>query len=260
VKITQDHTERKILEDELNLKNEALKKINNELEGAKERIDKDLDAFVYTASHDLKAPVANMEGLLNAFTSHACYQDKKSRPLFDMLSICVNRLKQTIGELTEISRIQKSIEEDVEEITIIELLEEVTSSLKDLIEESRTQIAIDIEPSSVIRFSKRNLKNIIYNLLNNAIKYHSPQRIPKILVRGEMIDGYYMLTVEDNGLGIKKEHLEKVFLMFKRFHSHVPGTGIGLYMVKRILENAKGKIVLESELGEGSTFKIFLKA
>jgi signal transduction histidine kinase len=74
------------------------------------------------------------------------------------------------------------------------------------------------------------------------------------------MDGYYVLTVKDNGLGIKKEHLDKVFLMFKRFHSHVQGTGIGLYMVKRIIENAKGKIVLESELGEGSTFKIFLKA
>jgi signal transduction histidine kinase len=75
-----------------------------------------------------------------------------------------------------------------------------------------------------------------------------------------MTDGYYMLMVQDNGLGFKKEHLEKVFSMFKRFHSHVEGTGIGLYMVKRIVDNANGKIVLESEPGKGSTFKIFLKA
>jgi PAS domain S-box-containing protein len=260
VKITQDHTERKKLEDELNMKNEALERINNELEAAKERTDKDLDGFVYTASHDLKAPIANMEGLLNAFTAQECYQDKKSRPLFDMLIICINRLKQTIGELTEISRIQKSIEDDVEQIAIIELLEEVKASLAELIEETGAQVDIDVDRSSVIKFSRRNLKNIIYNLLNNALKYHSPQRSPTILVRGEVMDGYYVLMVKDNGLGIKKEHLDKVFLMFKRFHSHVQGTGIGLYMVKRIIENAKGKIVLESELGEGSTFKIFLKA
>lgn len=260
VKITQDHSERKKLEDELKIKNETLRKINIELEGAKERINKDLDGFVYTASHDLKAPIAYMEGLLNAFTVHECYQDKKSRPLFDMLFVCVNKLKKTIGELTEISKIQKSIEEDISEIAIIEILQEVKYSLAESFEESKAEIDIEIDSSSVIRFSKRNLRNIIYNLLNNAIKYHSPERNPKILVRGEMTDGYYVLMVQDNGLGFKKEHLEKVFSMFKRFHSHVEGTGIGLYMVKRIVDNADGKIVLESEPEKGSTFKIFLKA
>ena len=259
VKITQDHSERKRLEDDLISKNETLMNINLELEQANAVINNDLDGFVYTASHELRAPISNMEGILNALIPHQCFKDDSSKQLFGMMVESVDRLKLTIKELTEISKTQKLIEEDVHDVAIKEIFEEVKLSLTDLIKQYYAEIDTEIDNTTVINFSQRNLKRLLFNLLNNALKYHSPERIPKIFVRGEIVDGYYVLMIKDNGLGIKKEHLEKIFLMFKRFHNHLEGAGIGLYMVKKIIEKSGGKIELVSEVDRGSTFKIYFK-
>ncbi|CAN5406460.1 hypothetical protein BH23BAC1_BH23BAC1_29660 [soil metagenome] len=260
VKITQDHSEKKRFEDELNKKKEDLEKTIVELEETKEKIDKDLDGFVYMASHDLRSPISNMEGLLNVLVNHDCYKDKTARPLFDMLEKSVGKLKKTIRELSEISKIQASVQDDVQDIALTELIEEVTFSINDLISDSKATIEVDIASCPVIRFSTKNLRSIIYNLLSNAIKYCSPERKPEILIKTAKTDGYYVLIVKDNGLGIIREKQDKIFSMFRRFHDHVQGTGIGLYMVKRIVDNAAGKIEVESEPGKGSTFKIYLKS
>jgi signal transduction histidine kinase len=103
------------------------------------------------------------------------------------------------------------------------------------------------------------LKSVLYNLLSNAIKYRSPERQLRIRVACQTLGDYHVLTVEDNGLGVSLNQVEKMFTLFKRFHTHVPGTGIGLHIVKKMVENAGGRIEVESQPDAGSTFRVYFK-
>jgi len=257
-KITQDQSEKKKFQDELQKKNADLQNIKCELEKSGEITNQDLNEFIYTASHNLRNPISNMEGLLSAIAENACYKDKELVPLFSLMEESLDKLKKTILELTEINKIQKSIPDDVQDVSLKDLIEEVKSSIRSLIVSSKAKIELDITTCPVIRFSIKNLRSIFYNLLSNSIKYGSPARTPEILIRTTALNGHYIIIVKDNGLGIKKENQEKVFTMFKRFNDNVEGTGIGLYIVKRIVDNAGGKIEIESTLGEGTTFKVIL--
>src|SRR5690606_15866152 len=101
---------------------------------------------------------------------------------------------------------------------------------------------------------------IVYNLLNNAIKYQKPGKAPVISIRTEKSGDYILLTVRDNGLGIAEDKKYSIFERYTRLHSEVPGTGVGLFIVKGMVEQMGGEIQLESTLGEGSTFKVYFKA
>lgn len=103
------------------------------------------------------------------------------------------------------------------------------------------------------------MRSIVYNLLSNSLKYRSPERTLELSISTESTPEYVILKVEDNGLGMKKNDHAKIFYMFKRLHDHVEGTGIGLYIVKRIVENAGGKIEVESEEGKGTTFQVYFR-
>lgn len=139
-----------------------------------------------------------------------------------------------------------------------ELIDEFKIHNEELIEKTNANIYTKLmEPE--IRFSRKNMRSVLHNLLSNAIKYRTPDKSPEILVKTEKKDEYVILSVKDNGLGIKHEHIDKIFMMFKRMYDHVEGTGVGLYIVKRIIDNADGKIEVESEPGKGSTFRIFIK-
>jgi signal transduction histidine kinase len=96
-------------------------------------------------------------------------------------------------------------------------------------------------------------------LLSNAIKYHAPERQSQVWVRSYETADYQVLAVQDNGLGMNLSRDNKLFTMFNRLHDHVEGSGIGLYMVKKIIENAGGKIEVQSKVGEGSVFEVFFR-
>jgi len=263
---------------DLKLAEESLRQVNSELESrvnerTKEvldekveidkrnqelsRINNDLDNFIYTASHDLKAPIINIEGLINIVKSTEAYSNSDTKEVIDMMVRSVERFKKTISELTEITKVQKSFESNAEWVDLLPLVNEVSEGLKPLVEETDAVIHKEFDPTSKIWFSRKNLRSILYNLLSNAIKYQSKQPIPEIKIYTESESNYLVLNVEDNGLGISSHHIHKIFTMFKRLHDHVEGTGVGLYIVKRIVENAGGKIQVESELGRGTTFKIY---
>jgi PAS domain S-box-containing protein len=246
-KVTHDLTKRKELEEDLTLKNEQLKKINT-----------DLDNFIYTASHDLKAPIANIEGLLNTLR-HDLPAEKYNK-IVELAKISVQRLKGTIKDLTDITKIQKNIEEErFEEIDIEDLVKEVTESIQHDLGVKCPNLKFDLNVMR-FRFSKVNLKSIIYNLVSNAIKYRSEERKCEILIRTTQCDPFIKITVADNGIGLPENYQAKLFKMFKRMHSHVEGTGIGLYIVKRIVENTGGKIEVESTPNQGTAFHVFLQS
>ena len=242
-----DVTEQKVVQQELRKKNEELTRINA-----------DLDSFIYTASHDLKAPVSNIEGLVFALAESikAKAEPEELQLLLELINKSIKRFQLTIKDLTEISKIQKDVQDDWQRIDISELLRTARADIDYMIKESRAVIRTELA-SKHIRFSVANMRSIFHNLLSNAIKYRDPQRKPEVLVRTEQNDGYMVLSVADNGLGINPAYLPKLFTMFKRFHDHVEGTGIGLYIVKRIMENAGGKIEVQSEPDKGTTFKLY---
>ncbi len=98
----------------------------------------------------------------------------------------------------------------------------------------------------------------LVNLLSNAIKYH-PERVPLIRIACQLQGAYQVVSVEDNGLGMDMRQEEKIFALFKRLHTHVEGTGIGLYIVKKMVESAGGKVEVESQLNVGSTFSVYFR-
>ena len=176
-----------------------------------------------------------------------------------LIADSVQRFKRTIDHLTEITKLQKENNSDARLINIAEVIADVQLDLTPAIDAAQAQIKVDINSCLTISFSQKNLRSIIYNLLSNAIKYRSPQRTPVVQVHCYETEDYQVLSVQDNGLGMDLSEEYKIFAMFQRLHDHVEGTGIGLYMVKKIVENAGGKIEVESKVGVGSVFRIFFR-
>jgi signal transduction histidine kinase len=178
-----------------------------------------------------------------------------------MINDSVERFKRTIAHLTEVSKLQKEAHQAVAPVRVAKVIEEVMLDLSPLIEAADARIELAVSDCPTIEFSEKNLRSIVYNLLSNAIKYRSPDRAPLIHVSCHTEPDYYVLAVADNGLGLDltEGKREKLFAMFKRLHNHVEGSGIGLYMVKKIIDNAGGKIEVESTLGVGSVFRVYFK-
>jgi PAS domain S-box-containing protein len=225
------------------------------------RTNVDLDNFIYTASHDLKAPISNIEGLLyllqEELPAAATQQEVVGSTLRRMLD-SVERFKRTIDHLTEVSKLQKEHTPTAAPVNLAAVVEDVRQDLVPLVEAAAAKLMVDVAALPPIQFSEKNLRSIVYNLLSNAVKYRSPARPPRVDVRGHVRAGHTVLEVHDNGLGIAEHQLPKLFTMFQRFHDHVEGTGIGLYMVKRMVENAGGRIEVHSQLGAGTTFFVYL--
>lgn len=275
----QDITERKEIEEQLKQKNrelneakQALIEVNEDLEQKVQertaalsvtneqllKINSDLDNFVYAASHDLKAPIANIEGLVNTLTGILPDPDEEVIMVIGMINQSISRFRSTIGDLAEITKIQKNIEEEIEEVNIRDLTNEIQVDLQKEISESNADVLLDTEIENIC-FTRKNLRSILYNLISNAIKYRSPERSPRVEVKTRNSDKFLLLEVHDNGLGFEQDQAEKIFSMFKRLHNHVEGSGIGLYLVNRIVENSEGRIEVESKKGVGSSFIIYLK-
>jgi signal transduction histidine kinase len=251
--------------DELRAANEQIESTNEELRVANQRLMRtnvDLDNFIYTASHDLKAPIGNIEGLMHTLVRNLSKESKQSERVQEITGFIlwsVERFKKTIASLTEVVKLQKENSLEAVWVNLSGTIEDVLLDLDPLIRSSQAQLTIDVKACPVLRFSEKNLRSVVYNLLSNALKYHSPEQVPRIHISCQNTSDHHVLTVSDNGLGMEPRQLSQLFTMFKRFHDHVEGSGIGLYMVKKMVENASGMIEVESQPGEGTTFRIYFK-
>lgn len=222
------------------------------------RINEELDNFVYTASHDLKAPISNLEGLLTLTYQRSSGQVPENiMPLFDMMKKQTGKLKDTIHDLSDVGRIQKEAAEDFEVVDVVAVYEEFLVTHQELIAKTGTEIRPDFQQTQLF-FSVRLLRSLIHNLLDNSLKYRASDKKPFINIRTFQEKGYFVLTVEDNGIGVESEHIPRLFNMFTRFNRDQEGTGIGLYMVKRIAEKYQGRVEIESRTGEGTLVKVYL--
>lgn len=247
VKIIHDLNKEKILEEQLREKNRE-----------QEKIILDHDVFVYTASHDLRSPLNNLDALVQ--NVEESYNDPEViTELIPLLNDSILRLRNKINEL---SIIGKRREEENSKPTVFfqTVYNEVLKDLELEIATSGAELTSDFSRLPGIKYSKKNVRSLLQNLVSNALKYRYPDRKPIIYVHTEPLeDGTVLLTVEDNGLGIKEDEKERIFEMYTRFHTHVEGTGVGLGIVKKIVYNDGGKIEVESQPGLGSVFRIYLK-
>ena len=270
--VCQDISERKLAQEQLKqltkklaIANEEIQANNRSLEASNKhlsQVNEDLDNFVYTASHDLKAPILNIDGLMKLLTAklkQKGWQDSSIQGITEMIKTSVNRFQETIKDLTEVAKVQKHFNSENERINLGSIFRDIQLDLREQIRESGAIVETHLDNCQEILFPKKNLKSVVYNLLSNAIKYRDPERTPHIVVSCKEDADYWILSVKDNGLGMNLSDMSKVFGMFNRLHKHVDGTGIGLYIVKKIVENAGGKIEVESNVGEGSTFFVYFK-
>ena len=224
------------------------------------RANIDLDNFIYTASHDLKVPISNIEGLLHALLLELPPETVYSEPVQPLLSLMqdsINRFQRTIEQLTDVSKLQKEYGHATEAVDLAAVVHAVHLDLAPLLQSAGAQLEVDVSAVPTVSFSEKNLRSVIYNLLSNAVKYCAPNRVPHVRLHARPEGEFVVLEVQDNGLGLDAASQQKLFGMFQRFHGHVEGSGIGLYMVKKMVENASGHIAVRSELGVGSAFSVY---
>ncbi|GAA4503463.1 hypothetical protein GCM10023172_28340 [Hymenobacter ginsengisoli] len=225
------------------------------------RTNADLDTFVYTASHDLKSPITNLEGLFTALRQQLppeALQAPLVPRLLSMMDDAVGRFRETLAHLTDVSKLQQADGTPAEAVDLAALVRAVRLDLAIDLAAAGASLTVEVTSCPTVHFSAKNLRSVVYNLLSNAIKYRAPDRLPQVALRCRRAEGQVLLEVQDNGLGLDATQQSKLFGMFRRLHSHVEGSGVGLYMVKRMVENAGGTITVQSQPGVGSTFTVAL--
>ncbi len=217
---------------------------------------KKMEQYAFIVSHNLRSPVAQILGL-----SHLLIQTEnplESKDLLEYVAKATTKLDIVLNDLNQILLIENNPDKETVSINLVACLEEVINSLDDQINATKTQITQNFEVENMVSV-RPYIYSIFYNLLSNAIKYHKPERIPEINISSSSTNDEISIIVSDNGLGIDMEKYGKdMFSLYRRFHTHVDGRGLGLYLTKVQIESLGGTIKVESKLGEGTSFLITL--
>ncbi|MBG8555594.1 PAS domain-containing sensor histidine kinase [Hymenobacter guriensis] len=224
------------------------------------RTNRDLDNFVYAASHDLKQPVNNLAGLLEEVRRGSVFADPQEEQLLvPLVQEALQQLSITIDDLATLGQAQQLSQVPTELVSLHGLTEEVVNTLEPQVRAARARITTDFTAWPALSFARANLRTILLNLLSNSLKYADPDRPARIHVSMWDERGQPVLVVEDNGLGFDaQKHGAELFHLFRRLHTHTPGTGVGLYLVNRIVEARGGSIEVDSQPGQGATFRVRL--
>jgi PAS domain S-box-containing protein len=245
-----DITERREFENSLKKLNANLKRQTKELAIS----NAELEQFAYVASHDLQEPLRMVSSFLSQLDRK--YKDKLDEKAQKYIHFAVDgatRMRQVILDLLEYSRVGKE-EHHLEKVNLEEVIYEVTQLQAKLIEEKRARIRFEGHAS--ITCFRSPILQIFQNLIGNALKYSKEGVPPRITVACLEEKNHWLLSVKDNGIGIKEEYFSKIFVIFQRLHAkqEYTGTGLGLAIVKKIVDGLGGKIWLESEYSVGTTF------
>lgn len=233
--------------------------ITNRIQDLKEleKLIADHELLLDTIAHDIKNPLLGLSMTVEVIKKLPEQGTGKFPALLGNMERGLNKMKQVIYDLID-SRWKGHRYQAAEELLDLQsILEDVRLSLAQQILETGAKVKTDICTSKVT-FTRRKLRSIVYNLVNNAIKYRSTDRIPEIFIRSYKENEYILIQVSDNGIGIKPENQGLIFKKFHQVQDSAEGNGVGLYLVKEILERSGGKISVESGYGTGSTFKVFL--
>ena len=223
-----------------------------------EKLIAEHEILLDTIAHDIKTPLTSL-GLTIEMLKKVPEKGMERFPvLLEKVENSLTKMKDIINDLTD-SRQAEHRYKAVEELLNIEhILEDVRLTLAPQLAESEAVIQTEINHSEIV-FIRRKLRSILYNLINNSIKYKASDRAPQINVSTVREGDFMVITVADNGMGIAEKDKEKIFTKYERISDRVEGTGVGLYLVREIVQLAGGNITVESELEKGTTFRVSLK-
>lgn len=223
-----------------------------------EKLIAEHELLLDTIAHDIKNPLTALGigiGMLKKFQEKGM---EKFPSLLEKVESNLTKMKMIINDLVQSRWHEHRYQAEEEMLDLQNIIEDVKLTLAPQINESNAKIKQHIGLSE-ITFARRKLRSIVYNLVNNAIKYKAPDRRPEIHIETYSEDEFMVISIADNGIGIDPENLSSIFEKFRRVTTSIEGNGVGLYLVKQILENSGGKITVDSTPGKGSTFKAFLK-
>ncbi|WP_373511089.1 PAS domain-containing protein [Persicitalea sp.] len=260
-KIANDTLEQKVAErtGELEAANEHLRRVNDELQ-----------QFNYIASHDLQEPVRKIK----IFSERIKIQDFEklssgSQGSLDRIMVSVDRMSNLLKDLLDFSRVSR--EELFTQVNLDDIVANIESDLELLIAQKSATIQKTQLP--LIEAIPLQMHQLFYNLINNAVKFAKPERPPIVRISCAVLTGkdckkwglptrkkYFQFSIQDNGIGFEPQYAEKIFELFKRLHNQEAyrGTGVGLALCKKVVENHRGRIWAESEQGKGAAFHVIL--
>jgi signal transduction histidine kinase len=242
---------------------------------ALERSNTHLEDFAYAASHDMKEPLRKIltftERLKSVLSTRL--SDTENR-LFERIEISAQRMQLLVDDLLEFSHVSEQTQL-LEKVDLNEKVQRVLSDLELLIEEKRARINIGSLPT--IMANRRQMQQLFQNLIGNALKYSKPDVPPVISINSRRVKGndvplslpsgygdkaFHLIGVSDNGIGFEQQYAEQIFKMFQRLHgkAEYSGTGVGLSIARKVVENHQGYIWAEGEVDKGATFRILLPA
>lgn len=246
----KDITERRIYDTQLKDLNRVLRNKVNELAIS----NRELEEFAYVASHDLQEPLRMISSFLTQLQRK--YNDQLDPKAHQYINFAVDgakRMRQIILDLLDFSRVGRG-DAEIESVNLNEVINEILVLFRKNIEESKALFVMSDLPS--INIPKASIRQLMQNLISNAIKYQSPENSPLIEIGFTETPEYWEFWVRDNGIGISPDYFDKIFIIFQRLHTkdQYSGTGMGLAICRKIVENLGGKLWIESEEGKGSTF------
>jgi light-regulated signal transduction histidine kinase (bacteriophytochrome) len=257
------------LEQRVSQRTEELRQANQQLISS----NNNLQQFAYAASHDMKEPLRKIQSFSSRLQAvYGKEFDDNGSFMLNRIQDASNRMSLMIDDLLAYSRL--TAEMDFESVSLNELLTGVLADLEISIQEQNAEIISDPLPD--VLGNAGQLAQLIQNLLTNAIKYRLPDQSPKVRITGAEVSKsekealpallsdytYIRLQIQDNGIGFDEKYTERIFQMFQRLHGRgeFSGSGIGLAICKKVVQNHHGYISAKSTQGEGSTFIVYLPA
>jgi signal transduction histidine kinase len=232
-------------EADLNQKNEELTKVN-----------KELDRFVYSTSHDLRSPISSLRGLIN-LTKYT-NDPAEIKSYLEMMEARLIRLDKFIRDISDYSR-NSRLPLNLGDVNIKSLVRDMLENLQFYPGAEKIKLEVVVPEELTILSDSTRMQILIGNLLSNAFKYADPEKSNSFIkIRAEGDEKQVHISIEDNGIGVHPDYVSKIFEMFFQGYEKSDGSGLGLYIVKETLEKLKGKISVESELEKGSTFRVIL--
>jgi len=230
---------------ELKVQNQRLEEVNAELE-----------KFIYSASHDLRAPLTSIQGVLNL--AHSEKDPNKTSEYLKMIETSTRKLDQFIQHIVHYYQNLKS-GDLISTVKFRDLTDEIVRQCLSSHEQKGVKITLDVEDPDEIHVDENRLRVILTNLISNAIQFNNPEQPdPEVTVRMNRVDKRLVIHVEDNGIGIESDKLPIIFEMFHRSPGNSPGSGIGLYITRQTVQRMGGTISAISDPGKGSRFTVVL--
>lgn len=224
------------------------------------QVNAELETFTYSVSHDLKSPLRSLEGFCTLLLEdHAHQLDAQGQDYLGRIQRAARHMALLINDLLAYSRIEKD-EQRLERLPLLQLVREATEGVAHELESCDARLEVDIPEGLMVRAASQGMAMVLRNLLDNALKFRRPKEPLIVRIAAQAQDHTVHLSVTDNGMGFDMKYHDRIFALFQRLHrqDQIPGTGIGLAMVHKAVENMGGRIWAESEPGHGACFHMEL--